>query len=40
MPEEEKARLDGEYFEKFGILIDLKILLGTIKYFTKKPPVY
>jgi O-antigen biosynthesis protein WbqP len=40
MPEEEKARLDGEYFEKFGILIDLRIVLGTIKYFTKKPPVY
>ena len=40
MPEEEKARLDGEYFENFGILIDLRIVLGTIKYFTKKPPVY
>jgi O-antigen biosynthesis protein WbqP len=40
MPEEEKARLDGEYFEKFGLSLDLKIVLGTIKYFTKKPPVY
>ncbi len=40
MPEEEKANLDGEYYKNFGILMDLKIILGTIKYFTKKPPVY
>lgn len=40
MPEEEKAKLDGEYFKHFGIGMDIKIILGTIKYFTKKPPVY
>jgi len=40
MPEEEKASLDGEYYQKFGLWMDLRIILGTIKYFTKKPPVY
>ena len=40
MPEVEKANLDGEYYQKFGALIDFKIILGTIKYFSKKPPVY
>jgi O-antigen biosynthesis protein WbqP len=40
MPEEEKARLDGEYYQKIGLVMDLRIVLGTIKYFTKKPPVY
>ncbi len=40
MPEEEKAKLDGEYFKHFGILMDIKIIFGTIKYFTKKPPGY
>jgi len=40
MPEEEKARFDGEYYQKIGFLMDLRIVLGTIKYFTKKPPVY
>jgi len=40
MPEEEKARLDGEYYQKIGLVIDLKIIFGTIKYFIKKPPVY
>jgi lipopolysaccharide/colanic/teichoic acid biosynthesis glycosyltransferase len=40
MPEEEKASLDGEYYKKFGVMMDLKIILGTVKYFSKKPPVY
>jgi lipopolysaccharide/colanic/teichoic acid biosynthesis glycosyltransferase len=40
MPEEEKASLDGEYYQKFGLWMDLRIILGTIKYFIKKPPVY
>jgi O-antigen biosynthesis protein WbqP len=40
MPEEEKAYLDGEYIQKLGLVMDLKIVFGTIKYFTKKPPVY
>jgi O-antigen biosynthesis protein WbqP len=40
MPEEEKASLDGEYYQKFGLWMDLRIILGTIKYFSKKPPVY
>jgi O-antigen biosynthesis protein WbqP len=40
MPVEEKALLDGAYYQKFGLLMDLRIIFGTIKYFTKKPPVY
>lgn len=40
MPEEEKACLDGVYYQKIGLVMDLVIVLGTIKYFTKKPPVY
>ena len=40
MPETEKAHLDGEYFKKFGVMMDLKILMGTVQYFSQKPPVY
>ena len=40
MPEIEKANFDGEYYNKVSFVMDLKIVMGTIKYFTKKPPVY
>ena len=40
MPEIEKANFDGEYYRNISFAMDLKIVLGTIKYFTKKPPVY
>ena len=40
MPESEKARLDGEYAQQFSLLLDLLILIRTVIYFTKKPPVY
>ena len=40
MPEIEKANFDGEYYDKVSFAMDLKIVMGTIKYFTKKPPVY
>jgi len=40
MPEDEKANFDGEYYKKFGVMMDLKIILGTVNYFSKKPPVY
>jgi O-antigen biosynthesis protein WbqP len=40
MPEDEKANFDGEYYKKFGVMMDLKIILRTVNYFSKKPPVY
>jgi lipopolysaccharide/colanic/teichoic acid biosynthesis glycosyltransferase len=40
MPEEEKARLDGEYASKVGIGFDLRIILKTFLYLTKEPPTY
>ena len=40
MPEDEKAKFDGEYFERFSLRMDILILLKTIVYFTKKPPTY
>ena len=40
MPEIEKANFDGEYYRNTSLAMDLKIVMGTIKYFTKKPPVY
>tara|TARA_X000000368_G_C23048566_1_gene720285 strand:- start:486 stop:1049 length:564 start_codon:yes stop_codon:yes gene_type:complete len=40
MPETEKAQLDGEYFKKMSIMLDLFIIFKTIIYFTKKPPKY
>ena len=29
-----------EYYKNFGVMMDLKILMGTVKYFSQKPPVY
>ncbi len=40
MPEEEKAEYDGKYCRDLSLLNDLRIVLGTLRYFTKKPPKY
>lgn len=40
MPEEEKARLDGEYAQSVSLGMDVKIFLKTFQYLTKKPPTY
>ncbi|MDC0118894.1 sugar transferase [Schleiferiaceae bacterium] len=40
MPEEHKAKLDGEYARRISLKMDLLILLKTVVYFTKKPPTY
>lgn len=40
MPEEEKARLDGEYAAKLTFGFDLRIILNTFLYLTKEPPTY
>lgn len=40
MPEEVKAKFDGEYAKRISLRMDLLILLKTAVYFTKKPPTY
>ena len=40
MPEEVKAKFDGEYAESISLKMDLLILFKTVIYFTKKPPPY
>jgi O-antigen biosynthesis protein WbqP len=40
MPEEEKARFDGEYAARVAAAADLKIMLKTFAYLAKRPPVY
>ncbi|GAA3931766.1 sugar transferase [Chitinophaga oryziterrae] len=40
MPEEQKARFDGEYAADISISMDLKVILKTFVYLTKKPPTY
>lgn len=40
MPEEQKAKFDGEYAREISLKMDLFILLKTVVYFTKKPPTY
>jgi O-antigen biosynthesis protein WbqP len=40
MPENEKARWDGEYAANLSFLTDVRIVLRTFAYLTKKPPVY
>lgn len=40
MPEEAKAKFDGEYAKRISLKMDLLILLKTAVYFTKKPPTY
>lgn len=40
MPEEEKARLDGEYAQRISLWMDIQIVFRTFVYLTKKPPTY
>jgi O-antigen biosynthesis protein WbqP len=40
MPQEVKARYDGEYYSQLSFKMDVLILLKTIGYFTRKPPTY
>lgn len=40
MPEEEKAKFDGEYANRISLKMDILILFKTAIYFTKKPPTY
>jgi O-antigen biosynthesis protein WbqP len=40
MPDEEKARFDGEYASMLSFSVDVKIVLRTFGYLKKKPPVY
>lgn len=40
MPEEEKADWDAEYARQISVWGDLKIIIGTFRYLTKRPPVY
>ena len=40
MPEDVKAKFDGEYAERISLKMDLLILFKTAIYFTKKPPAY
>jgi O-antigen biosynthesis protein WbqP len=36
----EKAKYDGEYSQRFSFMFDAKIIIKTIFYLRKKPPVY
>ena len=40
MPEDEKAKFDGEYANRISLKMDISILFKTVIYFTKKPPTY
>ncbi len=40
MPYYVKAELDGYYYENISFLLDVKIILMTLIYLTKKPPTY
>ncbi len=40
MPDEEKAWWDGEYANHVSFLTDIKIMLRTLTYLLKPPPVY
>lgn len=40
MPDDVKAAFDGYYYENMSFLIDVKIVLKTLIYLTKKPPSY
>lgn len=40
MPEEQKAKFDGEYASNITIVMDIKIMIKTFTYLVKKPPVY
>lgn len=36
----DKAKFDGEYSQKLNLWLDIKIVLMTVAYLFKKPPVY
>lgn len=40
MPEAKKAELDSYYAQNINLIIDIRIVLKTLKYLTKTPPVY
>ena len=40
MPEDEKASWDGKYAANVSFWTDVKIVVGTLGYLTKPPPVY
>jgi O-antigen biosynthesis protein WbqP len=40
MPEEEKARWDGEYARNISFLGDLSIIFRTFGYLAHRPPSY
>lgn len=40
MPDEVKAAYDGFYYENMSFILDVKIVLKTLLYLTKKPPSY
>jgi O-antigen biosynthesis protein WbqP len=40
MPEDVKAKFDGEYAQNITFKMDMKIILRTFLYLTKKPPTY
>lgn len=40
MPETEKAMWDGKYANNLTLIMDIKIILKTFVYLTKKPPTY
>ncbi len=40
MPEDMKAKFDGEYVDRISLKMDLLILCKTVIYVTKKPPTY
>ena len=40
MPEEEKAKLDGQYFQRLNFWTDLLTIYKTLRYLTKRPPTY
>jgi O-antigen biosynthesis protein WbqP len=40
MTPEQKAAFDGDYAKRLSLVLDLLILVKTVGYFIKKPPVY
>lgn len=40
MPEDVKAKFDGEYANRISLKMDILIFFKTVIYFTKKPPTY
>jgi O-antigen biosynthesis protein WbqP len=40
MSTEEKAALDGRYQQELSLWIDIKVILATFRYLTRRPPTY